>query len=234
MPDHDQTQPDNILEDETDEGGLFSDWPSLLMILAAIAISAWCFWPVGTSERAPEKTIATGQAAPGLWTVDVVTGTPVLGLVQRGWFTWLVLAPAEAKNADELARELQQLEKTWKGLADLDGWRRVVVVSDKIQGRQLRENPPGPNLIPFDTSQATARTWAAWGSAEKVRHVLIEPTGKIILIEPSEGLNPGTLEKISDDLKRRLRAFEGEFDDMPRFSQDKQRISLDLASRLRA
>lgn len=218
MPDDDQNQPDNILENAADESGFFFDWPSILMILAAVAISAWCFWPTARMESRSQTTIATGQPAPGLWTVDVGTGTPVLGLVPRGWFTWVVLAPAEAKNAGELDQELKELEKTWQAMADLDGWRRVVVVSDKSQGQRLRENPPGPKPTPFDTSQATARTWAAWGSAGKVRHVLVEPTGKILLIEPSELLNPGTLKKISEDLKRRLRAFEGEFDDMPRFS----------------
>jgi len=51
-----------------------------------------------------------------------------------------------------------------------------------------------------------------------VRHVMVEPTGRILLIEPAETDHPGGLEKIRDDLRRRLRAWEGEFDDLPRFS----------------
>jgi hypothetical protein len=218
MKNDDQNPAEKNSDSPADSSSLLGDWPSLLMIFAAVAISAWCFWPSNQQKLPPESTIAIGKPAPGLWTVDLQTGSPLLGLVPRGWFTWVVLAPASPSQSSELNRELKALEETWQTLADLDGWRRVVVVADENLGKRLKDEPLKPILIPFDVSRATLRTWAAWGSAEKVRHILIEPTGKIILIEPSESFNPGTLKKIADDLTRRLRSFEGEFDDMPRFS----------------
>lgn len=188
------------------------------MIALALAVSIWSFWPLNLQENRSEPTIATGQRVPGLWCVDSATGEPLLGLLPRGWFVWLVLAPADAAEKLRLDQELGQIQKRWSGMADLDRWRGVVVVADKEQGVAIADRLRALGMIPLDVGLATARTWATWGHAGRVRHVLIEPTGRILMIEPAEADQPGSLKRISDDIRRRMQQWEGNFDDQPRFS----------------
>lgn len=188
------------------------------MIAMAVAVSAWSFWPAAAPKEQTAESIAAGKTTPGLWCVDAETREPLLGLLPRGWFIWLTLAPADASDRRMLDEELARLEKTWPGMADIDRWRRVVVASNAQQLRQLEAKKPGPEEVPFDAGLATKRTWATWGQAARIRHVLIEPTGRILMIEPGEAEKPGVLKRFADEIRRRLKAWEGNFDDQPRFS----------------
>jgi hypothetical protein len=204
--------------DEMAEQAWIWDLPSILMVIAAVVISMICFWPTKPVLESNEKPVSVGLAAPGLWCVDATTGQPALGLVPRGWFTWLVISPAHLNGSNRLDQELQSLEKQWQAMADLDRWRRVVIVTDPRQAEDFLVKVPQPAMIPFDAVLGTARTWKAWGSAERVRHILIEPSGRILMIEPAEMDQPGSVKRIAEDLRRRLQTWEGEFDDLPRFS----------------
>lgn len=194
------------------------DWPSILMIAAALCVTAYCFWPARVISERPDEPVAVGHTAPGLWCVDVQTKEPALGLVPRGWFTWIVLAPGHHKESSRLLDEMPVVEKQWQSMADIDRWRRVVIVSNPEQASDFLLRTPEPANVPFDVVLGTSRTWSTWGSAERVRHILIEPTGRILMIEPAELDHSGTLKRIADDLRRRLQTWEGEFDDLPRFS----------------
>jgi len=211
--------PDSTTDTEILQERASWDWPSALMIALAVVVSLWCFWPARSNREQPEESLATGQQAPGLWCVDASTAEPLLGLVPRGWFVWLVLAPADAAEKSRLDKELQQIQKTWAGMADLDRWRGVLVVAQKEQGQAIISQMRALGLVsPWDLGLATRRTWATWGYASRVRHVLVEPTGRILLIEPAATEQPGSLKKISDEIRRRIQQWEGNFDDQPRFS----------------
>ena len=197
--------------------GSSRDWPSILMLAAAAIVVAWRLWPSSSFDRTEAASIAVGKPAPPLRCNDPVSNEPMLALVPRGWFVWIVLAP-DRDSADRTAKELALAETTWQAMADLDRWRRVVVATDETLAKRLLAKPIAPEGIPCEIGLARSRPNAAWGSAERVRHVLIEPTGRILMIEPAESDRPGSLEKIHQNLRRRLRQWEGEFDDLPRFS----------------
>ena len=194
------------------------DWPSALMIALAVAVSIWAFWPETKGGALPDATVATGQRAPGLWCVDSATSEPLLGLMPRGWFVWLVVAPADDSEKLRLDKELQHVLRAWSGMADLDRWRGVVVVAEKRQGVAVGDELRKSGLPALDVGLATKRTWATWGHAGRVRHVLVEPTGRILMIEPAEADQPGSVKRISDEIRRRMQQWEGNFDDQPRFS----------------
>ncbi len=198
--------------------GAFWDWPSVVMLIMAVAILVWSFWPVGKAVEDAERTVGVGQTSPGLWCVVPGNGEPLLGMTPRGWFVWMVIGPADLSEKNRLQEELEKLEQVWAEMADLDRWRRVVIVADQNQGVEMGEQVPAPAMIPYEVGLATKRTWATWGQAGRVRHVLIEPSGRILMIEPSEEDQPGVLKRISEEIRRRLRAWEGNFDDQPKFS----------------
>lgn len=194
------------------------DWPSIVMLGLALIVSIWSFWPEKSANSTDEKIVGVGQPSPGLWCMDPETGEPLMGMTPRGWFVWMVIAPAGSSEKNRLEEEMELVEKVWAGMADLDRWRRVLIVSDKLQAEEFKGEVPAPALIPYEVGLATQRTWATWGQAARVRHVLIEPSGRILMIEPAELDQPGVLNRISEDIRRRLRAWEGNFDDQPTFS----------------
>jgi len=194
------------------------DVPSILMLLGAVLVIAWSFWPTNRNETGETARVAVGQFSPPLRCSDPATGEPLLGLVPRGWFVWIVLAPDDDQEGDRLKAELTKAETVWKTMADLDQWRRVIVTADDRSANELRSRKFEPHLTPLTVGLRRNAGTDVWSGARRVRHVLIEPTGRILLIEPAETDHPGSLEKIHDDLRRRLRAWEGEFDDLPRFS----------------
>lgn len=195
------------------------DWPSLLMIAVAIGVSIYSFWPEKQLNEPHPESIREGVTAPGLWALDLKSRQIALGLLPRGWFVWVVLAPAHSREHQKLDIELPALQKQWQTMADIERWRRVIVVADTAQGNDLLAEDLEPAQIPLEIVLGTSRTWASWGAADRVRHILIEPTGRILLIEPGESDQKGSLKKIAEDLRRRLQRWEGEFDDLPRFSQ---------------
>jgi hypothetical protein len=211
-------QPEHIEGSEMTSRGMVWDWPSIVMLGLAVMISIWSFWPEKLVDHKDEKMVEVGQPSPGLWCVDAETGEPLVGMTPRGWFVWMVIAPADMAEKLRLEQEMEQVEKVWTGMADLDRWRRVLIVADKLQAEEWKGEVPAPALIPYEVGLATKRTWATWGSASRVRHVLIEPSGRILMIEPAELDQPGVLKRIAEDIRRRLRAWEGNFDDQPTFS----------------
>jgi hypothetical protein len=214
-----EVPPDSIIDPVIDPQQHGWDWPSALMIALAVAVSLWCFWPDRNDQKSVAAQVAAGQRAPGLWCVDAATSEPLLGLLPRGWFVWLVLAPADSAEKSRLENELQLIQKTWAGMADLDRWRAVLVVAQKEQALATGDQVRAQGFVtPWDIGLATRQTWETWGHASRVRHVLIEPTGRILLIEPADAEQPGTVKKISDEIRRRLQQWEGNFDDQPRFS----------------
>lgn len=194
------------------------DVPSILMLLGAALVIAWSFWPTNRKDTGDTARVAVGQFSPPLRCSDPATGEPLLGLVPRGWFVWIVLAPDDDPEGVRLKAELERAETVWKSMADLDQWRRVIVTADALSANELRNRKFEPPLTPVTVGLRRNAGTDVWSGAQRVRHVLVEPTGRILLIEPAETDHPGGLEKIREDLRRRLRAWEGEFDDLPRFS----------------
>ena len=194
------------------------DVHSILMLVGAVLVLAWSFWPAGRTDRPVVSSIAVGNLSPPLRCVDPVTGEPLFGLVPRGWFVWIVLGPDSDPDGSRLRAEIEKAEAVWKTMADLDQWRRVIVTCDDKSAAGLSARGIEPRAIPHAIGLRASSLADSWSGAQRVRHLLIEPTGKILMIEPAETDHPGGLEKIRDDLRRRLRAWEGEFDDLPRFS----------------
>ncbi len=194
------------------------DLHSILMLAGAALILVWSFWPVAGTDRPDGANVAVGNLSPPLRCVDPVTGEPLFALVPRGWFVWVVLGPDSDPEGARLKAEIEQVEAVWKTMADLDQWRRVIVTTDGETAASLSARGIEPRMVPHAIGLRAGSRNDSWSGAQRVRHFLIEPTGKILLIEPAETDHPGGLEKIRDDLRRRLRAWEGEFDDLPRFS----------------
>lgn len=194
------------------------DVPSILMLMVAALVIAWSFWPAIRTDNGETTRVAVGQFSPPLRCSDPATGEPLLGLVPRGWFVWIVLAPDDDADGVRLKAELDRAETVWKTMADLDQWRRVIVTADDRTANELRNRKLEPHLTPVTIGLRRNAGTDVWSGARRVRHVLVEPTGRILRIEPAETDHPGSLEKIHGDLRRRLRAWEGEFDDLPRFS----------------
>lgn len=188
------------------------------MIGLAVLVLAWNFLHRRNGPDLAGAQVAVGQFSPPLRAIDPSTGEPMLGLVPRGWFVWIVLAPDGDAGGTRLKAELERAEAVWKNMADLDQWRRVVVTADAPSAIDLKSRKFEPLTTPLAIGLRRPGTDDAWSAAQRVRHVMVEPTGRILLIEPAETDHPGGLEKIRDDLRRRLRAWEGEFDDLPRFS----------------
>ena len=105
--------------------GMVWDWPSIVMLGLAVIISIWSFWPEKSADHKDEKIVEVGQPSPGLWCVDAETGEPLMGMTPRGWFVWMVIAPADLAEKQRLEQEMERVEKAWAGMADLDRWRRV-------------------------------------------------------------------------------------------------------------
>lgn len=194
------------------------DWVSIGIIGLALLVLAWNFMPRRPGHDTASGQVTAGQFSPPLRAVDPLTGEPMLGLVPRGWFVWIVLAPDDDAGGTRLKAELERAEAVWKTMADLDQWRRVIVTADARTANDLISRKFEPAMTPLAVGLRRPGGDDAWSAAQRVRHVMIEPTGRILLIEPAETDHPGGLEKIRDDLRRRLRAWEGEFDDLPRFS----------------
>ncbi len=217
----DDDQPNEAREATTREAERSAkrpDLPSMLMLLGAVLVIAWSFWPAIRKDDGESARVAVGQFSPPLRCSDPVTGEPLLGLVPRGWFVWIVLAPDDDPEGVRLRAELERAETVWKTMADLDQWRRVIVTADERSATELRSRKFEPHLTPVTVGLRRNAAADVWSGAQRVRHLLVEPTGRILLIEPAETDHPGGLEKIRNDLRRRLRAWEGEFDDLPRFS----------------
>lgn len=194
------------------------DVHSILMLVGAALILAWSFWPEKPTERPEEARIAVGNLSPPLRCMDPVTGEPLFALVPRGWFVWIVLGPDSDPDGARLKAEIEKAEEVWKTMADLDQWRRVIVTNDAKTAESIVARGVEPRMVPHAIGLRAGSQADSWSGAQRVRHLLIEPTGKILMIEPAETDHPGGIEKIRDDLRRRLRAWEGEFDDLPRFS----------------
>jgi len=194
------------------------DLHSLLMLAGAALILIWSFWPDAGTDRPEGANVAVGNLSPPLRCVDPVTREPLFALVPRGWFVWVVLGPDSDPGGARLKAEIEKVEAVWKTMADLDQWRRVVVTTDGETAASLAARGIEPRVVPQAIGLRAGSRNDSWSGAERLRHLLIEPTGKILLIEPAATDHPGGLEKIRDDLRRRLRAWEGEFDGLPRFS----------------
>lgn len=194
------------------------DAHSILMLVGAVLVLAWSFWPQARTDRQDATRIAVGNLSPPLRCVDPLTGEPLFALVPRGWFVWIVLGPDSDSDGERLKAEIEKSEAVWKTMADLDQWRRVIVTGDEDTAARLTARGVEPRTVPHTIGLRSGSRADSWSGAQRVRHLLIEPTGKILMIEPAETDHPGGIEKIRDDLRRRLRAWEGEFDDLPRFS----------------
>ncbi|MBI1324472.1 hypothetical protein GC170_14980 [bacterium] len=194
------------------------DVHSILMLVVAALILAWSFWPVAGKDRQDRVPIAVGNLSPPLRCLDPVTGEPLFALVPRGWFVWIVLGPDSDPDGARLKAEIEKVEAVWRTMADLDQWRRVIVTNDETTAESIVARGVEPRTVPHAIGLRAGSNSDSWSGAQRVRHFLIEPTGKILMIEPAETDHPGGIEKIRDDLRRRLRAWEGEFDDLPRFS----------------
>jgi hypothetical protein len=218
-PEVDQaTEPAETMQPSAESRVIRIDVPSILMLAGAVIVIAWSFWPGANSEPKETVRIAVGTMSPPLRCVDPATGEPLLALVPRGWFVWLVLGPEGDSDGHRLRAEIEKLEPVWNSMADMDQWRRVIVTEQANVAAELDLHGIGPKEIPMAIGLRRKDRPDSWQGAQRVRHILIEPTGRILMIEPAETDHPGGLDKIRNDLRRRLRAWEGEFDDLPRFS----------------